>query len=180
MPDDTVAMKLKDMRRKDLYVLFKELGFTLGCEIGVNRGINAKRMLNAIPDLKLHLVDSWAKRDKLRETHNRLEKFVPQIVTAEMLSMDAVRYYNDEFFDFVYIDADHAFDFVMQDIIEWSKKVKPGGIVSGHDYYKSKREGVAEAVKAYTSAHRIRPWFVLDNEKRSRRPYQNSYFWIKE
>lgn len=179
VPDNTAAMKLKEVRRNDLYILFKELGFVLGCEIGVNRGKNAEVMLEIIPGLKLHLVDSWVRRNSLRETHKRLRRFMPQITTAEMLSMDAVRYYNDGFFDFVYIDADHSFDFVMQDIIEWSKKVRPGGIVSGHDYYRSKIEGVALAVKAYTGAHRIRPWFVLDNE-RQRRPHQNSYFWIKE
>jgi predicted O-methyltransferase YrrM len=178
VPDNTGAMKLKGVLRNDLYVLFKELGFTLGCEVGVYRGINAEVILETIPNLKLHLVDSWVRRNSLRETHKRLKRFIPQTKIVEMTSMDAVRYYTDEFFDFVYIDASHYFDFVMQDIIEWSKKVRPGGIVAGHDFYRSRKEGVVEAVKAYTTAHYIKPWFILSAERR-RSPRKNSWFFVK-
>jgi predicted O-methyltransferase YrrM len=40
----------------------------------------------------------------------------------------------DNSLDFVYIDAGHRFDDVVQDIIKWTKKVRKGGIISGHDY----------------------------------------------
>jgi hypothetical protein len=43
--------------------------------------------------------------------------------------------FDDESLDFVYIDANHRPDFVREDIREWTKKVKKGGIVSGHDYH---------------------------------------------
>jgi len=178
VPDGTKVQKLKGTKRNDLYPIFNELGFKLGAEIGVNRGKNAEKIIESIPDLELHIVDCWERRNSLRETHERLKRFGSKVVTVEMYSMDAARYYNDEHFDFVYIDANHYFDFVMQDIIEWSKKVRPGGIVAGHDYYHSGTEGVAKAVKAYTKAHRIKPWFILDNERR-RRPHQNSWFWVK-
>jgi hypothetical protein len=36
--------------------------------------------------------------------------------------------------DFIYIDANHAYDFVKEDIECWYPKVKPGGWVMGHDY----------------------------------------------
>jgi len=36
--------------------------------------------------------------------------------------------------DFVYIDGDHSFDAVVRDVILWSNKVRPGGIVAAHDY----------------------------------------------
>ena len=134
VPDDTVAMKLKGVLRQDLYVLFNELGFKLGAEVGVYRGANAKVILDTVPNLKLHLVDLWQQRSFLRQTHKTLKRLKSRIVTVEKASMDAVRYYEDESLDFVYIDADHTFDFVMQDIIEWSKKVRPGGIVAGHDF----------------------------------------------
>ena len=40
----------------------------------------------------------------------------------------------DESLDFVYIDANHAYDWVVQDIELWYPKVKKGGILWGHDY----------------------------------------------
>ena len=79
-----------------------------------------------------------------------------------------------ESLDFVYIDGNHHFDFVMQDIIEWSKKVRAGGVVSGHDYYRFRNAGVVDAVNTYTHAHQIWEWFITDE------PKEKSFFWAKE
>jgi len=35
----------------------------------------------------------------------------------------------------VYIDGRHDYDSAMNDIVSWSKKVKDGGIISGHDFH---------------------------------------------
>jgi hypothetical protein len=40
----------------------------------------------------------------------------------------------DQSVDFVFIDADHVYDRVKEDILAWLPKVKPGGIIAGHDY----------------------------------------------
>lgn len=48
--------------------------------------------------------------------------------------------------DLVYLDGNHSFDMLLEDIIEWVPKVKIGGIVSGHDY---DRQPVKEAVNAF-------------------------------
>jgi hypothetical protein len=42
--------------------------------------------------------------------------------------------YPDEFFDFVYIDSNHAYEPTVRDIDQWWPKVKKGGILAGHDY----------------------------------------------
>jgi len=95
--------------------------------------------------------------------------------------MDAVKMFDDGSLDFVYIDANHEWPFVTQDIFYWSKKVRSGGIVSGHDYLKVKRPDglvqVKEVVHAYAEAFDISPWFVIDEciEKRA-----GSWFWVKE
>lgn len=55
-------------------------------------------------------------------------------------SVSASKAYDDESLDFVFIDAAHDYDNVMNDIISWYPKVKRGGIIAGHDYYWNKRE----------------------------------------
>jgi hypothetical protein len=77
---------------------------------------------------------------------------------------------------------------VTNDIVEWSKKVRKGGVISGHDYIRIERRNdilqVKEAVDAYTKKNEINPWYVLgrknkldENEIRDK---QRSWFWFKQ
>jgi hypothetical protein len=81
---------------------------------------------------------------------------------------------------------------VIDDIYWWSMKVKKGGIVSGHDFYKSARTRQTKchvwyAVICYTEAKRIRPWFLagLKGEPVDAPPpainrdRERSWFWVK-
>lgn len=81
--------------------------------------------------------------------------------------MEAVKQFEDESLDFVYIDADHSFITSANDVYEWSKKVRKGGIVSGHDYIKMDHIHVQTMLDAYTQAYKIRPWFVLGREEKA-------------
>lgn len=62
----------------------------------------------------------------------RVEKFVKSIHSD---SVKASFLFQDGAVDFVFIDADHSYESVTQDIIHWKPKVKSGGILAGHDYY---------------------------------------------
>lgn len=53
--------------------------------------------------------------------------------------------------DFVYIDAEHSYEGVLKDIAVWFKKVRTGGIISGHDYRHPDFPGVSKAVDEYFS-----------------------------
>jgi hypothetical protein len=86
--------------------------------------------------------------------------------------MDGLADIKDDSLDFVYIDANHTFDYCCPDIIYWSMKVRSGGIVSGHDYFHHIRGGVVRAVDAYTASHSISPWYVTQE-------VYPSYFWVK-
>lgn len=55
----------------------------------------------------------------------------------------------DEYFDVIYIDADHSFDSVYADLNLSYKKTKKGGIISGHDFKKEKFFGVYLAVNKF-------------------------------
>ena len=41
----------------------------------------------------------------------------------------------DDSLDFVYIDANHAFDAVNRDLRKWFPKLRNGGVFAGHDYF---------------------------------------------
>ena len=79
------------------------------------------------------------------------------------LSADTIVEFEDGSFDFVFIDGNHEYSHVLEDITEWTKKVKPGGIVCGHDYKEDKvnNYGVIEAVNEYVHDNHIAPWFIL-------------------
>ena len=46
---------------------------------------------------------------------------------------DAAQIISDHQFDLVFIDADHSYQATKSDIAKWRNKVKPGGILCGHD-----------------------------------------------
>lgn len=123
-----------------------------GIEIGTSNGDSAKAMLSAVKNItKLYTIDAWAHVDgaefeasfpqeRLNESkriaHKLLETFIEngrcEIIHAA--SDDAVIYFNDEQFDFVWIDGHHSYDQVMKDVLQYNKFVKKGGICGGHDY----------------------------------------------
>jgi len=93
-------------------------------------------------------------------------------LVMRMSSLEAVRHVPDASLDFVYIDGDHRFDQVMTDLILWAQKVRYGGVVSGHDYYRFRKAGVVPAVDLYTRQHGVGRWFLTDE----RTP---SFFWVR-
>lgn len=177
-------VRLTQVNRTMLASVFHELSFTVGAEIGVAEGVYSEILLKNIPDLTLHLVDPWETypgfyEDKnLPNMYNELERRLTghSAVFHKCMSMDAVKEFSDNSLDFVFIDASHDFKNVACDISEWSKKVRPGGIVFGHDYkfhgeYVQKYEHhppklrhaieVKIVADAYRDAKRIRPWFEI-------------------
>ena len=152
--------------RGELATLFRDLKFSRGAEIGVEKGNFSETLCLANPGLQLHCIDPW----KIRPQHfekacTRLSPYHCSLIRKN--SMEAVVEFGPESLDFVYIDARHNFDYVVRDIIEWTKVVRMGGIVSGHDYVPLDRKGqaddlgVIEAVNGYVSAHHLWPLFVF-------------------
>lgn len=76
------------------------------------------------------------------------------VEVCEAPSVEAARRVPDGSLDFVFIDADHAYESVCADIDAWLPKVRPGGTLAGHDYHYM---GVAAAVAECLPAGE---WFV--------------------
>lgn len=181
---ETAPIKVEGFQRApDLYLLFKELGYIKGAEIGVRWGQNALAMCEAIPGLDLTVADMWTEYkdiDRLypNEKHQRFyekakEILAPYNVTfMRMSSMEAVKKFDNESLDFVYLDANHKFDYIMEELIEWSRKVKVGGIISGHDFAHYIGQQVVDAVDVYTEVHGIWELFFTDEQV-------PSFFWRK-
>lgn len=70
----------------------------------------------------------------------------PNLEKIKGFSVDAAKKYRKHSLDFVYIDADHRYEYVKMDIEAWLPKVKVGGFIGGHDYDPVRFEGVCQAV----------------------------------
>lgn len=70
-----------------------------------------------------------------RFLHNRRVLGYEQVVFPMVMASDvAARVVEDWVFDMVFLDGDHRYNAVRQDIAHWITKVKPGGVLAGHDY----------------------------------------------
>lgn len=182
----------------DLSKLFAELNFNLGVEVGVDRGLYSEVLCKDNLNLKLYGVDPWiseafAEGNPYRlqqsyfdgcyaEATKRLEPY--NVTLIKKTSMDALADFEDNSLDFVYIDANHDFVNFIQDLHYWIKKVKIGGIVSGHDYayYSySKFNHVKRAIIAYARCYRMIPLFaVMYTGTGMKRDKYRSWFWVKD
>jgi hypothetical protein len=95
------------------------------------------------------------------------------IVKIKNFSIEASKLFNDKFFDCVYIDGDHDYEPVKQDILHWMPKVKDGGHISGHDYH---FEGVRKAldelfVGIELKVYSDQSWIVkIDDYRKEKKP----------
>jgi hypothetical protein len=119
-------------------------------EIGVNKGETSQLLRHLFPDANLYLIDSW----KLTSTYDcsgtpisRKNKHYEnayqhvttlfekdsQVTILRMPSLEGTRHVPDDL-DLVFIDANHEYTEVRKDIQSWLPKVRPGGLLAGHDY----------------------------------------------
>ena len=100
--------------------------------------------------------------------------------------MDALKLFDDNSLDFVYIDGNHEFMSVSNDLFHWHKKVRVGGMIAGHDYRENKRfstsNHVVYVINAFMRSYRIHPWFLLGTKRvvpGEIRDRNRSWFYIK-
>ncbi len=150
-------------------------------EVGVARGDFADLILSICQPAKLHLIDYWkterkpegfsfgkAKR-KIPAYEVVRQRFREEIDTGSIVlhrgySWDELTKFSDRYFDFLYIDAGHDYDSVTRDLEIARPKLKPDGLLAGHDYTKwgrlGSRMGVFEAVNEFCIRHRFRLKYI--------------------
>lgn len=141
-------------------------------EIGVLAGTFSRTVLSQWKGRKYHLIDPWENQStdvylERQDTPERysemyedalaLAKEDDRVVVHKALSADAVKEFRKGQLDCVYIDGNHAYKNVMEDMDLYWPKVKIGGIMGGHDYKTKTDEGwfceVEAAVKRWAEEH---------------------------
>jgi hypothetical protein len=176
--------------RDDLPEFFKEMGYEIGAEIGVLMGAFSKTLCEA--GFEMHAVDPWMAyphhlvrnpgyQKKVDAVYKKaVRELAPYNCTIiRKASMDALADFGDGSLDFVFIDANHDFCHIAEDLFEWSKKVRVGGTVSGHDYHLSDKCQVQPVVDAYVKAFGVKNLRILGS-KNPLKGDRSSWFWVKE
>jgi hypothetical protein len=137
-------------------------------EIGVWRGDFSHEILKFKPK-ELHLIDpwvhqehqwvEWAKGQKVIDAHNHvIERFSNKENVFIHKKQSTEIFLGENYFDWVYIDADHSYDSVKKDLNHWFPQVKKGGFLCGDDYTWSHAltKGPGPAVDEFTELHNLK------------------------
>ena len=127
-------------------LMFSEMGFRSGVEVGVFDGGFSERILGQWRG-KLYCVDSWRHLEGYRDVTNLSDEEMEEVfqrtkgkleakgaVVMRMSSAEAAARFSDGELDWVYVDADHRRQGVEADLEAWWPKVRKGGVMAGHDY----------------------------------------------
>ena len=163
-------------------------GPLLGAEVGVWFGVNADIILQTMPNVSLHLIDSWDMgggttmqgrplRDweaAYRAAQGVADRYPDRTRLIRAFSVDAARCAADGSLDFVFIDADHGYDGIRDDVRLWWPKIRIGGLFSGHDYRHHKNKTGEFGVKRAVDEFAIECGHVVRLTRGS------VWYWIKE
>ena len=136
----------------------------IGAWFGRSTAYLAVEIKNRRKNIRFDVIDTWkgapseSKNQAIVKQHGgsiyhlfieNMEKggVLDIINPIQMDSIQASQLYKDESLDFVFIDADHAYESVLSDIQAWYPKVKIGGILAGDDY--GTMAGVRRAVDEF-------------------------------
>ena len=143
-------------------------------EVGVWKGEFSKRILRRTRPKALHLIDSRQLQPaypgrsyggKGAKDQNDMERIFDDlrvklaneanVFVHRGMSRDVLRTFDDAYFDWVYIDANHSYEFVLEDLELSLPRTKPGGMIAGDDYEWGAEEGypVRRAVQTFVAAN---------------------------
>lgn len=149
------------MLRHDLYRHLQGKTGVRVAEIGVLRGEFTDQYKSFVNG-DIHLIDIWTAEgnDQYFSTHaqectdalslvRRKYSNAANIHIHVQDSVSASKTFPDNYFDVVYLDANHEYPHPLNDIRAWMPKVKPGGLLAGHDFDKDieKTWGVERSVR---------------------------------
>lgn len=146
-------------------------------EIGVFYGEHAMQMYKICTPTQLVLIDPWltAPTSKIngrwaKMPQSELDSYYHRVCSdfknlqgvsiLKLPSVEAAASFEDNYFDWVYIDGNHIYEAVAQDLEAWLPKIKKGGFLCGHDYSdtestRKKGDGVFAAVNDFCKKYNL-------------------------
>lgn len=125
----------------------------IGLAAGKSSAYLAVTIINSGKNIKLDCIDCWDMKDDPNQDYtigfkNALNPIWDKlnISVIQNYSVEASKYYKDNSLDFVFIDGDHSYNAVKDDIKNWLPKLKRSGLIAGHDYTDEYKYGVVPAV----------------------------------
>jgi len=182
LTEDNVPQPIKDLRELEINNkrrVWKPFMEKYNCqkivELGVFEGFNFNLMIQHNPEVAIGIDiwlddsviarnDSGYSQEKLNKMYNDVINLVadkPFVKIYREYTFDAVSRFPDEYFDLIYIDADHTYEGCKKDLIDWYPKIKKGGFFTGDDYshhrakYTGIKFGVIEAVNEFAENHNL-------------------------
>jgi len=187
----------KIKKRHQIASLISSMNDPCICEVGVRTGANLAAMLT--DNVKMAIgVDSFKDSGEYGtndiglsqnqldiQYNNVLRKFQKdkRVKIIREYSEEASLLFDNNTFDFIYLDADHTYEGISKDLECWYPKLKVGGILSGHDYIERTKVlpnakvqyGVIQAVTEFRQARS----FSKENFHLTEESFA-SYFIVKE
>jgi len=177
--------KIKPNRRD--FLLKKMPKNSIGAEIGVWKGVFTQRILSLVEPQKLHLIDPWKFQEEfpnrlyggqVANSQEDMDKIYESVVAKTKgknviihrdFSSNVIPQLEKNYLDWVYIDGNHHYEFVKQDLELCFQKVKRGGFIAGDDYNWSPKENrddvpVRRAVNEFIGAALVTVEEVRNNQ----------------
>jgi len=118
-------------------------------EIGTWKGRSAIYMAEKIKEskknIKFYTIDIFEYKGEYESFKGESDSFYDEVLqnvepvkefitVLKGFSVDICNQFEDESIDFLFLDGDHSYEGVKNELELWFPKVKLGGIISGHDY----------------------------------------------
>src|SRR3989344_1076215 len=120
----------------------------IGAEIGVQYGMNALYMLKELNLKRLYLIDPYERYLDYADGEKRFQEYK----NIKGIAIKRLNRYKNKT-KFVYLDANHSYEFVKYEIENYWTLINQGGILGGHDfeYYE-----VAKAVIEFAEKNKLK------------------------
>ena len=160
-------------------------------EIGVWKGEFSRLILANTKPEKLHLIDPWQfcaeypgryYGGAVAKSQGDMDKIFAA-VRAEFAANDCVEIhrepsvaclakFDDGYFDWVYVDGNHSFEYVVADLESAYLKVRDGGYIAGDEFgwrdrsgaAEGQTSGVSEAVRDFADGHGIAKVYLIQDQ----------------
>jgi len=142
----------------------------IGCWKGKSTTFMADKIKNSGKKIQFNAVDIWepfvqenmewsVSFDEFLRNIEPLKEYI-NVIKAD--SCEASKQFADKSVDFIFIDANHQYEYIKKDIEHWFPKLKDGGVIAGHDL---QFEGVTRAVKEFFGEYKsISNYWIHDTK----------------